>query len=540
MRKLVLYCSFMSMVSVRILLYVLLASVVLRPARAQLAHSSRLEIPSNPNEAEVFDVTPLAERGVLVTIRRGSSYDNTPARFAFQKYDVNLNLLWKTEFKQTFQYKPILTYETDQYAYLLFREYDTGRFQFLRLHLGDGTMDMFEGNLIDQFDVRHFKVLGSHACVGGYRHNRPVVMTFSFFDQTTKVLPGLYVNRLELSSLEVDDARQEINVLVHSQKRHCTFSLRTYNYDSKLLRTLDFDGAQNSLISGKLLPVNASESLLVGNYSTDCTPYSQGIYVTRIHHTNSVSSSSASNVSADTTDYSTQYIEFSQLQNFFNYLKPNRQQKLLARALKKKEAGKDYRFHYRLLVHDLQSTSEGLTLVAEVYYPQYRGNSFAYGAYQRGMDRYEGFRYTHAFICGFNKEGKLLWDNCFPIKELLSKELIEMVQVSQQNDRIVLAYPNEGEITTQVIQGSKILQETQKFKLKTNAETEKVTFSAKDNLMAWYGRHFLAFGFQKIAPSKNYTNQRDVFYLNKLTYSDEVPATQSTSATTRKSAGSKQ
>ena len=519
---------------VRVLLCVLLTSVSTGPVWAQLTHSLRLEIPSNPNEAEVFDVTPLAERGVLVTVRTGSSYDNTPAQFHFQKYDANLHLLWKTDFKQTLQYKPVLTYDTEQYTYHLFRDYDTGRFQFLRLHLDDGAVETFEGTLVDQFEVRHFKVLGSQAYVGGYRHNRPIVMSFSFFDLTAKVLPDLYVNRLELSSLEIDEVRQEVNVLVHSLRRHCTFALKTYNYDGKLLRTLDFDGAQNSLISGKLLPINESESLLVGNYSTDCTPYSQGIYVTRIHH------GDPGSPSIDTAAYSIQYIEFSQLHNFFNYLKPNRQQKLLARALKKKEEGKDYRFHYRLLVHDLQPTAEGLTLVAEVYYPQYRSNALAYGGYQRGGDRYEGFRYTHAFICGFNKQGQLLWDNCFPIKELLSKELIEMVQISQQDARIVLAYPNDGEIATQVIQGSKVLQETQKFKLKTNAENEKITFSSKDNLMAWYGRHFLAFGFQKIAPSKNYTNQREVFYLNKLTYSEEVPSTQPTSATTRKSVGSKQ
>ena len=67
---------------------------------------------------------------------------------------------------------------------------------------------------------------------------------------------------------------------------------------------------------------------------------------------------------------------------------------------------------------------------------------------------------------------------------------------------MVLAYPNDGEITTEVIQGNKVLKETEKFKLRTNADNEKVTFSAQDNLMAWYGRHFLACGFQKIAPRK--------------------------------------
>ncbi|GAB2556333.1 hypothetical protein [Spirosoma aerophilum] len=510
-----------------------LLALGVKPVCAQLAQSMRIEIPSDPNEAESFDVTPLGEQGVLMTIRTGSFLDRSPIKLNFQKYDVNFKRQWQTDYKQDIEFKPVASYESGQYVYHLFREYDGDQFQFLRLNLDDGVIDTFDGKLIDQLDVDQFKVMGSQAFVSGHHHGRPVVLSFSFFDNTVKVLPGLYANRMEISSLEIDEARQEVNVLVHALRRHCKFSIRTYNYDSKLLRTIDFDGAQNSLVSGKLLPVNLQESILVGNYSTDCTPYSQGIYVARIHH------GEGGSVSTTETISDIQYIEFSQLQNFFNYLKPHRQQKLLAKAQKKKEEGKDYKFRYRLLVHDLTPTPDGLTLVAEVYYPQYRGSTLAYGGYLRGGDRYEGFRYTHAFICGFDKQGKLLWDNCFPIKELLSTELTEMVQVSQHNDKMVLAYPNEGEITTEVIQGSKILKETEKFKLKTNAENEKVTFSAQDNLMAWYDRHFIACGFQKIAATKNANaGQREVFYLNKLTYSEDNDSSGAEKATTRKNDGS--
>ena len=520
------------MLYLRHILTLLLLCLALRPARAQLAQSLRLEIPSDPNQAEGFDVTPLAERGLLMTIRTGGFSDNTPALFAFKKYDVNFQPVWQVLFKQDVKYRPVLTYHDEQYAYHLFHEHDTNRFQFVRLHLNDGVIDLFEGGLLDQFDIRQFKVMDSQAYVGGYHHNRPVVMAFSFFDGTAKVLPGMYINHMEISSLEIDEARREVNVLVHSSRRRCQFSIRTYNYDSKLLRTIDFDGAKNSLISGKLLPVDDHESLLVGNYSTDCTPYSQGVYVTRIQHGDPAAGASVEAVRA------IQYFEFSQLQNFFNYLKPHRQQKLLAKAKKKKEEGKDYKFRYRLLVHDLKPTADGLTLVAEVYYPQYRGSTLVYGGYLRGADRYEGYRYTHAFVCGFDRKGNLMWDNCLPIKELLSPDLTDMVQLSQQGNRIVLAYPNDGEINTEVIQGSKVLKETEKFKLRTGTDDEKVTFSAQDNLMAWYDRHFLACGFQKIAPSKNYANQREVFYLNKLTYSAESLTEKPASATTRKTTGS--
>jgi hypothetical protein len=496
-------------------------------ALAQLAQSMRIEIPANPSENESFDVTPLAESGVLVTIQTGGFFSNAPLTFVYQRLNWNLKPIWYAVYKQDSKYRQLQAYHNDQYLYQLFREYDTNKYQFLRIRLDDGTVETFEGALLDQFDIRQFKVMDSQAYVGGYHNNRPVVMVFSLFDRSTKVLPGLYVNHMELSSIELDEARREVNVLVHSSKRRCQFSIRTYNYETRPLRTIDFSNAKNSLISGKLLPVNERESILVGNYSTDCTPYSQGVYVTRIHHDEPATA-------ADDAIRDMQFIEFSQLKNFFNYMKPERQQKILARAKRKKEEGKDYKFRYRLLVHDLQPTADGLTLVAEVYYPQYRGSALSSGAYVRGMDRYEGYHYTHAFVCGFDKTGQLLWDNCLPIKQLLSRDLTQMVQLSQQGDRTILAYPYDGAINMEVIQGNKILRETEKIKLGTSRENERVMFSAQDNLMAWYGRHFLAFGFQKIT-SANQVIPRDVFYLNKLTYDPDLPQTGTADASIRKS-----
>lgn len=523
------------MVRIHYIIGLFISITLAGPARAQLAQSLRIEIPSDPNEAEAFDVTPLAEQGVLMTIRTGSFFDNTPAEFLFQRFNASLKAIWRVRFKQEIKYRPLLSYHNQQFVYHLFREYDTNRYQFLRLNLDDGTLETIDGILLDQFDVREFKVMGSQAYVSGYRNHRPVVMAFSFFDGTAKVLPGLYANHVDINNIELDEMRREVNVLVHSTRRRCKFSIRTYGYDSKLLRTVEFDAGKYSLISGKLLPVNEQESLLMGNYSTDCTPFSQGIYVTRVRHYHP--DESAAEVSAQAVQ-NMQYIEFSQLQNFFNYMKPHRQQKLLAKAQRKKEEGKDYKFRYRLLVHDLQPTPDGLTLVAEVYYPQYRGSTLAYGGYLRNSDRYDGFRYTHAFVCGFDKQGKLLWDNCLPIKELLNPDLTEMVQLSQQGDRMVLAYPNEGEITTEVIQGNKVLKETEKFKLQTSAENERVTFSAQNSLMAWYGRHFLACGFQKIASSASHVQSREVFYLQKLTYDPDAKPAKTETATTRKNAGS--
>ena len=503
------------------LIWVLLATHL--PVQAQMEQARRLELATDTGSDESFDVTTLSERGVLVTIRKGGFYANDPAEFRFQFYTTDLNEQWTTRFKSEGRFEPRLSYHNNDFLYWLFQEENTATIQILRVNLQDGSTETFAGDLLDGMIMQHFKVVDSQAYIGGTHNTRPVVMAFSFFDRTTKVLPGLYANHIEISSIEVDPIRREVHVLTHTQKRGCQFSVRSYGYDAKPLRILDFGGDDHNLISGKLLTVNDDELMLIGNYSTDCTPYSQGIYVTRISH------GETGPADADRI----QFIEFSALQNFFKYLKPKQQQKMQAKLDKRKQENRDTKFRYRLLVHDPILTDDGLLLVAEVYYPQYRGTALPYvvnmprvgpAAVNRHFDT---FRYTHAIICGFDKQGNLLWDNCLPIQELESAELAEMVQVSQQADKLVMAYPHKGEIHTEVIQGSRTVRETEKFSLKVGAnDKQRITDSENENLAAWYGHYFLACGFQKIVDDPRHGfNPREVFYLNKLTYSlAEKPA----------------
>ncbi|WP_234735166.1 hypothetical protein [Tellurirhabdus bombi] len=506
-------------------------------ALAQLEPSVRVELPTSDRSEDTFDVLPLGERGVLVTVRHDDIYSSRSNRVSFLKYDDNLKLIWHSGYKIESYFEPVLTHLSSHYFYWLLREPSTEHFAVLRINLEDGHAEIFKGNLLTQLEIQQFKVLDNMAYIGGNYRNRPMVLSFSFFDNSAKVLPGLYVNHIQLNNIEVDEERRLVHVMTDAtHKRNCEFTVQTYSYEGKLLRTVNMDGMKHSLITGKILPINDDESLLVGNYSVDCTPYSQGLYVAHIRNGEVV------------TD-ETKYIDFSQLKNFFNYLKPKRQEKMLARIDRRQGQGKNVKFRYRILVHDLVPTENGLMLIAEVYYPQYKGSGSAsavsYANRLRSFDRHqEGFRYTHAFLCGFDKSGKLLWDNCLAIQDVISHELHPMVQVSRQGDMTVLAYPQEGEINAGVIEGDKILQERQNFSMKKLSENEKVVYSEQDQLEAWFGQYFLAYGFQKISHDKRIGPPREVFYINKLTYStkdlgksadapDAESATQKTSGSGR-------
>ncbi|MBO0935735.1 hypothetical protein J2I47_04155 [Fibrella sp. HMF5335] len=520
------------------LLYALLFCFVTAPVWAQLAAVTRVEMPIDPNSSDAYSVWPLRDRGALLVYQHEEPYGQVGFKYTFSRMDTTMKPRWKTDFNLKAHFVPISEFTNNLYRFQLFTEPGTENIQIIRLNLDDGTIDIFEGKLPSPIDLTHFRVMGNVAYLGGYFHDRPLVMGFSFFDATTRVFQGLYMNNIEIGSMDVDEYRQEVHVLTHSPKKRCQFTVRSYSPDGKPLRTIEYDGTQYSLISGQILPISAGESLLIGNYSADCTPYSQGIYVTRIQHAETGKMTVA-------TDHgeAIRYIDFSQLKNFFNYLDPRRQQRVLARVTRRQNEGKNVKFRYRLLVHELIPTAEGLTLVAEVYYQQYRSTNtiytsgnFSTNQATRQSRQVEQYQYTHAFLCGFDKQGNLLWDNCLPIKDIESIRLTPKVEVMHQSDYVVMAYPDEDKVHSQLIRRDSVLANKELFTLKPRLATERFTNTAEPVVHAWYGSYFLATGYQRISNARGGSAvPRDVFYLAKLRYDtpkNHLPApTQATRTT---------
>ncbi len=503
------------------LLYLLLFFFVTVPLWAQLAAVTRVEMPIDPNTSDTYSVWPLRDRGALLIYQREATVGPAGLIYAFSRIDTTLKPRWIADFKAKRDFIPASEFTNNLYRFQLFTEPNTQNIQIIRLNLDDGTIDLFEGKLPSPIDLTHFKVMGNVAYLGGYFHDRPLVMGFSFFDASTRVFQGLYMNNIEIGSMDVDEYRQEVHVLTHSPKKRCQFTVRSYSPDGKPLRTIEYDGTQYSLISGQILPISAGESLLIGNYSADCTPYSQGIYVTRIQH----SETGKMTVTTDHGD-AIRYIDFSQLKNFFNYLDPKRQQRVLAKVTRRQNEGKSVKFRYRLLVHELIPTDEGLTLVAEVYYQQYRSTNTIYSGgisttnqASRLSRQVEMYQYTHAFLCGFDHQGNLLWDNCLPIKDLESSRLTPKVEVMHQSDYVVMAYPDENTVHSQLIRRDSVLTNKEVFTLKPTLETERFVNTAEPVVHAWYGSYFLSTGYQRISNTRGGSNlPRDVFYMAKLRY----------------------
>jgi len=498
--------------------YILLLTVIIAfgfaPAvQAQLSQVLRLEVPLKENNFDdrLFDVTPIGHKGLLVSAQPRHLQGRDKNVWTISRYDTTLLKVWENTYKVDELFAPVQAYLDTNYYYVLLNQSESKKFKIFRLDINTGDHEWMDGNALTYIYVTEFSVLGNTAFIGGVVNYRPVVLTYSFFDKRTRVLPALYEPRTELNHIQIDRYQRTSNVLIYSQSRKGgRLSIRSFDYSGKLIQNVTLESPkEKGLVTGRITSLNAKEKLIMGHYAYKNLPYSQGLFMAKLN--------------GDKQEY-IKYFQFNDFQNFFTFMKPRRQERIKEKIVKMRSKGKEMMLHYRLLMHDIIETPDQYVLVAEAYYPQYRsGAGFQpMGIWSRNYsDRvFDGYHYTHAVICGFDKKsGNLLWDNSFEIQDVVNYDLREMVEVAFDKDMIILAYPEDGEIHTKVIRGNDVLKEKEKFKIATNFEEDKVIDSEDVNMYYWYKRYFISWGTQEIqGPLNAGIGKRKVFYLNKITY----------------------
>lgn len=472
---------------------------------AQLTQTKRLEFIQRNDIEEENLLIPLKEKGVLLMQSKVEPF-HQKSTFEFIKFDSTLTQVWKTSFIPEPDYDLIKTYRNERYIFVLFRKVGKNEISVLRVDYETGDKTYAEGNLLTSMDIEHFVVMKSKAYIGGKYNDRPVVVMFSFFDYTSKVLPEIHSNHLVINELDVDE-HGEFLYLMLKNDRTCQFIVKKYSYEGKLLKTLSLGNRDTTPITGEILNIDKENPILVGNYADGCSSLALGFYVDYLNE-----------------DSKIQYINFADLNNFFGFMNAKREEKIKKRIKEKKQKGKDVKLRYRLFLHDIVPSNEGWIMLAEIFYPEYKppqGSGSAvwnnWRSYRINGDVYNNFRYSHAIICGFDKTGKLLWDNSVSLKDIESSELNAKVQITQQNDYHILAYPDEKLIRTAVIKGNEKVKNLENFDIKASSETDRIVDVARTNLAAWYGHSFLAYGYQSVKRNNELANT-DVFFITKLTY----------------------
>lgn len=489
-------------------------------ASQNIVQPNRIEFEIGPKDGD-FRIIPAGDKGLLV-VNPTSERNKKGFQWRFSLLDSTLNVLWIRNYVIPYSTNFLGFDHSDESFYLLFgkTQFKLEEMEVMKLDYSSGDTTNYHINTVFPMQLNYFESVGETLIFGGYANFRPVVMLFNLEDQNPKVLPGFYNNKSDIIDIQLDDKHNTFTVILNEVtiKKKVTISLKTFRENGDLLFTKKLKpDYEKSLIDGASTSFSSGVQYVTGTYSRKKSEFSRGLYIAKLNQGE---------------QELMKYYNYADLTNFFSYMRAKRESRVKERISRRKVKGKKIKFNYRLLVHDVIKRGDEYILIGEAYYPKYSNSGNT--AYYAGGPLFSnnnndwvnpnfiGYKYTHAVVVGFDKNGDVLWDNSFEINDVLSLDLKKFVNVSIENDKIVLLYVFEDVIRAKVIKGDEILEGKSFNPIELNFQSDEVrdAFKEMEGLETWYDNYFYAYGVQKIKNLKdsNVKLNRKVFYINKIQY----------------------
>lgn len=502
------------------LLFILVfGSLAVAPCVAQFVQSDRLEIPIGRDEG-MFEIIPADDNGMFLHRRF-----NTPEGDKLQliKLDTSFAVSWQGFLPVNSRFELMGKRSFDKKTYLLFRHREIGK-KDLELIILQNDTGQFVKHVVRNyipFVPSDFQVTEKAVIVGGYFNNIPVVIHYSLFTHVTKVLPGLFNEAGELTQIKTDSSGGfEVLISARSATSNKTIWIKSYDADGSLLfqTPLETEGNKHLLFARSIKTEN-NLHFVAGTYgSSRMSEYSKGIFIARIDPNGL---------------QQIRYYNYGDLGNFFKYLKARREQRVKERIHLRKIKGKKVKFNYRFIVHEIVPYQNQFVLLGEAFYAKYISVDRTYFGFFSPMTTlyngpirngriFDGYRYTHAGVMGFDNNGTLLWDNSFEINDVKTYNLEQFVKLEMQPDKIALLYVFDNKLRSKIIQGNAVLEGKTYYPLQNLAAVEPVRTdrTSSSRLNYWYDNHFYAFGVQELDNGPDFP--RRVFFLSKINYAENT------------------
>lgn len=496
-----------------LLLTLLCCSFLRLPAQNQV---DRFEIELATNEIDLTAISA-AEKGLIIFRR----LLETPIdRYEFTHLDTSLNVVWERNIEVAKELALAGSLLKDDILFLLFRSVDfsTANFQIASIKVENGEHVVSTVTNVIPFNPTEFVITNEAAFMGGYFNYRPLVLYFSFLTQKSHVLPGFYNDRGELTHISPNkDGTTDIIVSADNVDKKKSLWIRNYSSKGDLIKTTILQPEpKKNLIFGRSIQTNDGKQMVVGVYGR-YKEYSRGFFIAGIN---------------ETGEYGVKYYNFAELQRFFNYMKAEKEDRVMGKIERRKIKGKKIKFNYRFVVHEIIPYQDQYIMLGEAFYPQY---SYAQGtefgiysplmyshSFSRGGYTLIGYHYTHAVVIGFNDKGELKWDNSFEINNVETTSLKQFVKARPLDDRIILQYAYDNQIHSKIIKDAEVLEGKVGSKIKLRFEDDILVDKKSDSgqIAYWYGEHLFTYGVQNIKNFKEIKvpQERRVFFVNKISY----------------------
>jgi len=475
----------------------------------QVLQTNRYELPVEKND--YFEVMPSQEDGIFLHRRLYATDDD---KIEIIKLDTSFQVNWKGFLSIDKRMILMAKRAVRGHFYLLLRNQNFSKNNMEVFAIDQATGDFMKYQIRNYipFSPTEFQITEKAVLIGGYYNQVPVVLYFSFATQRSKILPGLFNDTGELTQVKTfDDGSFDVLISAKNYKKQQTVWIKSYNEEGELQSNFSLEPENNKhLIFARAMKTEDNMQLVAGVYGGRNSEYSRGLFMA------SVDPSGLQQL---------RYYNYGDLENFFKFMKAKREKRVKERIERRKIRGKRVRFNYRFLVHEIVPYKNQYVLLGEAFYPRYK--SVDPGAYTffssnsnnqgiRGGRIFDGYVYTHAVVMGFDKNGKLLWDNSFEINDVKTFTLEQFVKLEVQEDRIALLYLFENELRTKIIQDDEVLEGKTFEPIKTKLENEIIKKEQTEisKLDYWYQDFFYAYGVQEITNPG--TGKRRVFFINKI------------------------
>ncbi|WP_162910871.1 hypothetical protein [Hymenobacter oligotrophus] len=477
--------------------------------RAQLAPTQpkRLELKLEPSYSDV-QVVPLPDSTVVLFVENEPS-NSFKIEYRFQHFNRELQLAREAVVEVPTEFDLRFACAETPYAYALFQSgYIQSRFQVFRLDLRNGQTQGFSFDTKLVNDLYDLEVLNGKLFATVQVAQHLTVMHIDMDGEEFRLLPSVYEPLPTQLTFLADSATERVGyVLSQTNGRLSRLQVKQLSARGQLLAS-QFIQAESGrgLVTAELSPGDSVRRLLTGTYTLRDPRYSQGLFATDLS-------------GGPTARPPLRFYDFTVLKHFFDFMKPRRAERLRARSAQRRAAGRDLRLRYRILTHRMLPFDDGYVLMAEIYYPRYRYDS--YGLVLFAPNRtFDGYRSSHAIVCGFDRNGTLLWDNTFVLKNAERPTLTETVRARPLPDgrRLALAYVDEDKIRYKIVDRTAPSPNDLHVPLATNTQglREKAVSTTRTGILPWYGSRFLAYGYQRVRPEQG--SPREVFFLNVVAF----------------------
>jgi hypothetical protein len=521
---------------VRLLLFTLNLLFCLTPVFSQIENiqekgeeSARIEINAS-SDKESYRTVTCGKTGVLLFFKSTEIADAQRVKWYFSFYDTNLRQAWVKSLPVLsdldFRFK---TFSGDTlclvFGYTGKVKSEDQPFEIIRIEPREGTFIPNITKIPANTEPAFFQISGHSAYIAlNQKNGQALIEILDLKSNHTKGFLISQQSHVIIRWFGIDTSAHTLKMIVTrvlgKKQSDNVYQVFDTTGNLKAEVQLGTGNEEKELAGFRVVTTEKGEDLITGTYRLTKGGSSQK------NKEPDESSGLFTSLLVPGSQKNINYFNFINLKSIGILLSAKDLAELKKKAQKKNKNADEFSADLYVVNHDPFIHDRQIIQISELYNLQYHVENFTdfdfYGRpYTNSYSVFDGFRFSGAFITGFNQEGQLLWDNAMEIKDLMSSDLSSKVVSKYVGDEMLLAYYSGGKIGSKIIMKDEVRGKLGFDPVEMRYPDDKLVAETRSSFLPWYDNYFLCCGFQEIKNiALESNNKRLVFQLTKVKFGE--------------------